>query len=132
MQGPEGAVDGAVQHHRRDHAAQPQARDQRGGLAVAVREAHAQPGAAPTPPVAAGHVCGGPGLVDEDQPFGIEIGLGVEPGPALAQDVGTVLLNRVASLFFRVIPRRWKNRDSADLEVAIPRAASRSHSSISV
>jgi hypothetical protein len=27
---------------------------------------------------------------------------------------------------FRVIPRRWKNRDSADLEVAIPRAAGRS------
>jgi hypothetical protein len=34
------AVDRPVQHHRRDHAGHAQARDQRGGLAVAVREAH--------------------------------------------------------------------------------------------
>ena len=106
MQGPEGAVDGPVQHHRRDHAAQPQAGDQRGCLAVAMGKAHAQPGAARTPPVAARHVGGGPGLVDEDQTLGVEIGLGVEPGPALAQDVRAVLLDGVASLFFRVIPRR--------------------------
>ena len=100
MQGPEGAVDGAVQHHRRDHAAQPQARDQRGGLAVAMREAHAQPGAARTPSMAARHVGGGPGLIDEDKALWVEIGLRVEPGAALLQDVRTVLLNRVAGLFF--------------------------------
>ncbi len=52
--------------------------------------------------------------------------MGVEPGATLLQDVRTVLLDRMPGLFFRVIPRRWKNRDSADLEVAIPRAASRS------
>jgi len=52
----------------------------------------------------AGHVGGRPGLVDEREPFGIEIELAVEPGTALAQDVGPVLLNRVASLFLRVIP----------------------------
>jgi len=132
MQGPEGSIDRAVQHHWRDHAAEPKAGDQRGGLAVAVREAHPQPRAAPTPSMTAGHVGGGPCLVDEDEPLRVEIRLGVEPGAALAQDVGTVLLDRVAGLFFRVIPRRWKNRDNADLEVAIPRAASRSHSSTSV
>lgn len=89
-------VDGAVQRHRGDHAAQSQARDQRGGLSMAVGEAHPQPGAARTPSVAARHVCGGPGLVDEHAPLGIEIGLYVEPGATLAHDVGTVLLNRVA------------------------------------
>jgi hypothetical protein len=70
--------------------------------------------------------------VDENKALGVEIGLGVEPGAPLLQDVRAVLLDRVAGLFFRVIPRRWKNRDSADLDVAIPRAASRSHSSTSV
>jgi hypothetical protein len=54
--------------------------------------------------MAAGHVRGGPGLVDEDQAFGFEIDLAVEPVPALPQDVGTVLLDRVAGLFLRVIP----------------------------
>jgi hypothetical protein len=63
---------------------------------------------------------------------GVEIGLSVEPGAPLAQDVRMVLLDRVAGLLFRVITRRWKNRDSADLEVAIPRAVSRSQSSTSV
>lgn len=126
------AVDGAVQDHGGDHAAEPQARDQRGGLSVAVGEAHPQPGAARTPPVAAGHVGCRPGLVDEDQALGVEVWLGVEPGAPLLQNVRAVLLDRVAGLFFRVIPRRWKKRDSADLEVAIPRAASRSHNSISV
>ena len=82
--------------------------------------------------MAARHVGGGPGLVDEDEPLRVEIGLGVEPGAPLAQNVRTVLLDRVAGLFFRVIPRRRKNRDSADLDVASPRAASRPHSSASV
>ena len=92
------SVERAVQHHRRNHAAQPQARDQGGGFAVAVREAHAQPLATPTPSVAGDHIGGGPGLVDEDQTLRLKIGLGVEPGAALAQEVGTVLLNRMAGL----------------------------------
>jgi hypothetical protein len=32
------------------------------------------------------------GLVDEDEPFGIEIELAVEPSYAAAQDIGTLLL----------------------------------------
>jgi len=82
--------------------------------------------------MAARHVGGGPGFVDEDEPLGVEVGLGVKPEVALAQDVRTVLLDGVAGLFFLVMPRRWKNRDRADFDVAIPRAASRSHSSTSV
>tara|TARA_R100000687_G_C6374023_1_gene129334 strand:- start:167 stop:331 length:165 start_codon:yes stop_codon:yes gene_type:complete len=54
--------------------------------------------------VTASHIGGGPSLVDEDEAFGFEIDLAVEPVPALPQDVGTVLLDRVPGLFLRVIP----------------------------
>jgi hypothetical protein len=78
------------------------------------------------------HVGCGLGLVDNDQALGVEIGLGVEPGASLLRNVWAVLLDRVAGFFFRVIPRRWKNCDRADLDVVIPCAASRSHNSTSV
>ena len=52
----------------------------------------------------AGHVGGGPRLVDEDEAFGFEVDLTVEPVLALPKDVGTVLLDRVPGLFLRVIP----------------------------
>jgi len=39
------------------------------------------------------------GLVDEDQPRRIEIGLRPEPGAAALQHVGAVLLGRMARLF---------------------------------
>ncbi|KTR81619.1 hypothetical protein NS277_16405 [Novosphingobium barchaimii] len=71
---------------------------------MAVREAHPQPLAFRAATVTAGHVGGGPGLVDEHEAFGFEVDLAVEPVPALPQDVGTVLLDRVAGLFLRVIP----------------------------
>jgi len=98
------AVDRPVQHHRRDHAGHAQACDQRGGFAVSVRKAHPQPLAFWAAAVAAGHVGGSPGLVDEDEAFGFEVDLAVKPALALPQDVGTVLLDRVAGLFLRVIP----------------------------
>lgn len=98
------AVDRPVQHHRRDHAGHAKARDQRGGLAVPVREAHPQPLTFWTAAMAAGHVGGGPGLVDEHAAFGLQIDLAVEPCVALPQDVGAVLLDRVPGLFLRVIP----------------------------
>jgi len=71
---------------------------------MAMREAHPQAFAFGAPSVAAGHVGGGPGLVDKDETLGLEIDLTVEPVPALPQDVGTVLLDRVPGLFLRVIP----------------------------
>ncbi len=80
-----------------------------------MREAHAQPLALGAPPVTAGHIGRGPGLVDEDQALGIEIGLTVEPRLTLPQDVGTVLLDRVPGLFLRVMPRRSKNRHSVPI-----------------
>jgi hypothetical protein len=46
--------------------------------------------------MAARHVGGGPGLVDEDQTLGVETELGVEPSAALAQDIRAILFDRVA------------------------------------
>ena len=70
---------------------------------MAVREAHPQALAPRSASVAARHVCGGPRLVDKDQVLGSEIELASEPGPALLQDVGPLLLDRVPGLFFRVM-----------------------------
>jgi hypothetical protein len=80
----------------------------------------------------ADHVRRRPGLVDEDEPFGIEVRLRLEPVAALLQDVRTILLDRVPGLFFRVTPWRWKKRDRLDVDVAMPRPARRSQSSSSV
>jgi len=65
--------------------------------------------------MAAGHVDGGPRFIDEDQALGIEIELTVEPALPLPQDVGPVLLDSMASLFLRVMPRRSKNRHSVPI-----------------
>ena len=51
---------------------------------------------------------------------------------AEAAAAADVLLDRVAGLFFRVTPWRWKNRDRLDVDVAMPRPARRSQSSSSV
>ena len=73
----------------------------------------------------AGHVGGGPGLIDEDETLGFEIDLSVEPALALPQDVGAVLLDRVAGLFLRVIPCRTKNRCTVPIPTGAPRSISR-------
>ena len=104
------AIDRPVEHHGGDHAGHAQASDQCGRLAVAMGEAHAQALALGAAAMAAGHVGRGPGLVDEDEPFGSQIELPVEPVMPLLQDVGTVLLDSMASLFLRVMPRRTKKR----------------------
>lgn len=49
--------------------------------------------------MAADHVSGGPGLVDEDEALGFEVDLAIEPVLALPQDVGTVMLDRGSGLF---------------------------------
>ena len=60
--------------------------------------------------MAAGHVGGSPGLVDKDEAIRVQIELAIEPVLALSQDIGAVLLDSVASLFLRVMPRRTKKR----------------------
>jgi len=49
------------------------------------------------------HVGRCPGLVDEDEPLGVEIELPLEPLLATLQDVGAFLFGGVCGLFFRVI-----------------------------
>ena|ERR1700722_19065518 len=66
---------------------------------MAVRDADTQAFAAAAAAVAASHLGRSPGLVDEDNAFGIEIKLAFEPGLAPHQNVGSVLLGRMRGLF---------------------------------
>ena len=66
--------------------------------------------ASPATAMAPCHVGGCPGLVDEDQLVRVEIELALEPFLATLQDVGRILLRRLACLFLRVMPRRTKKR----------------------
>jgi hypothetical protein len=104
------AIDRPIEHHRRDHAGHAQPGHQRGGFAVAMRKTHAQALAFGAATMAAGHVGGGPGLVDEHEAFRVQIDLAIEPVVPLLQDVGAVLLDCMSSLFLRVMPRRTKKR----------------------
>lgn len=90
-----------------------------------MRIAHPQPLAFRATAMAAGHVGGGPGLVDEDEAFGFRIELIVEPALALPQDVGAVLLDRVPGLFLRVIPCRTKKRCTVPIPTGVPHSISR-------
>ena len=76
--------------------------------------------------VAARHVGGGPGLVDEDQLLRIEIELAFEPDLATLQDVGALLLGRVRGLFLSVSWRRSKKRQIVDTLKRCPFFASAS------
>ena len=68
----------------------------RGATALAAGAAPAQPG----------HLGGGPGLVDEDELRGVELGLEIEPGLAARGYVLARLLAGVRGLFLNVI--RWR------------------------
>lgn len=104
------AVDRAIEHHWRDHAGHAQSGHQRGRFAVTMRKAHTQALAFPAATMAAGHVGGGPGFINEHEAFGLQIDLTIEPVVPLIQDVGPVLLDCMSSLFLRVMPRRTKKR----------------------
>mgnify|MGYP000877088408 CR=1 FL=1 len=109
------AIDRTIQHHGRHDTGQPQPGDECRGFPVTMRHGRTQPLAAQTPPVAARHIGGGPGLIDEDQPRRIEIGLDIEPLLPSRQDVGAILLRRVSGLFFHVILWRAKKRQSVPI-----------------
>lgn len=79
--------------------------------------------------VAASHVGGGSGLVEEHQRVGVEIGHGVEPSLAISPYVRTLLLSRVDSPFLRLMPWRAKKRDSPLVLVVTLRAARTSRNS---
>ena len=107
------AVDRSVQDHGRGHAREPQAGNEGGGLAVAVRHAHAQPLTPWSPAMLTGHLGRCPGLIDEHQALGIEVELSLGRGLAPPYDVGALLLRGVGGLFLRVILWRSRNRQSA-------------------
>lgn len=96
-------VDGAIEHHRRDHAGAAQPSDEGGGFPVAMRnecpQALTRPAAAMTRGHVGGGLGGGPGFVDEDERVGIQIVLGREPVPVPLQDVGPLLLGHMGGLF---------------------------------
>jgi len=68
-----------------------------------MRHTHPKPLATSAAAMAACHIGGGPGLVDEDQPVGIEVELILEPLFASDQDVGAILFGGVRGLFLRVM-----------------------------
>lgn len=65
---------GAVEDHRRAHAFEPERADEGGRLPMPVRDRGAAAGAMHRAAIAPGHLGRGAGLVDEHQPFGVEIG----------------------------------------------------------
>ena len=90
---------GAVEHHGRGHALQPERADEGGRLPVPVGDRCATPFAAQRAAVAPGHLGRGPGLVDKDEPFRLQIGLGFEPRLAPVQDVSPLLFAGVRGFF---------------------------------
>jgi len=96
------AVDWRVDRAGRDDTAVAHAGDQRGGLPVPVRHRHAQAITAQAASVWPGHVGAGPAFIDEDQAFGIEIGLSLELGFTPARDVRAALLGRGRRPLLRV------------------------------
>jgi hypothetical protein len=67
---------------------------------MAARHAGAQALSSGRTAAGARHAGGGPGLVDEHEPLGVEFELTLEPSFAPAQDVRTVLLGRVRRLLW--------------------------------
>lgn len=97
-------VDGAVEDEGRDEASQGQRTDEGRCFPMAMGHSNPEPLALRAPAVAARHVGGSPGLVNEHEALWYEIELSLEPVPATPQDVGTVLLRGMGCLFLRVMP----------------------------
>jgi hypothetical protein len=100
------AVHGAVDDHRSAQAVETQARDERGGLPMTVRDSGAAAFAAPAASAQARHLGRGAGLIEKDKPGRVELGLRLEPSLALGLHVGPVLLAGVGRLFLNVTPCR--------------------------
>jgi hypothetical protein len=98
--GDEGlAVHRPVEDHRRRNPVEPQAGHQRGRLPVAVRDRGAAALAPRAASAQARHPGARSGLVDEDEPGRVEVGLELGPGLAARGYVGARLLAGVRSLF---------------------------------
>jgi len=92
-------IDGTVEHARRVDPIDAQGRDEGQGLPATVRGLLGQASPAPAPAAQRGHVRLGPGLVDEDEPLGIDASLVALPALPPARDVRPVLLGRGEAFF---------------------------------
>ena len=90
---------------------------------MAVRDAGPEPLAFASPAAQPGHVGRRPGLVDEDELFGIEIELSLEPRFPSPQNIRALLLGRVGGLFLNVRPRASKKGQRVVVPVEMPRSA---------
>jgi len=93
------AVDGTVEHTGCNKPVGPQCGQERHGRPARVRHRGDQTLSAQGSTVGAGHICLGPGLVDEDQARRVNAVLVALPPLALAGDVGAVLLGGAQSFF---------------------------------
>ncbi|KNY19411.1 hypothetical protein AKJ13_27900 [Methylobacterium sp. ARG-1] len=117
------AVRGAIHEAERAQALGAQCRGDGRGLVMPLRHEHTAAFAAARASVAASHVGGGRGLVEEHQRVGVEIGHGLEPGLALGFHIRAHLLSRVDSPLLRLMPWRARKRDRPLVLVVTPRAA---------
>ena len=113
------AVDGAVEHKRRDEASQGQRANECCGLPMAMRHPDPEPLAPRASTMAARHVGGSPGLVDEHEALRLEIELPIKPVAAASQDVGAVLLRGMGRLFLRVMPLLGDNQDEKAASIKV-------------
>jgi len=86
------AVDRAIEDTRGSELIAAQGAEEGHGAPVPMRGEASQPGALRSPSAQWGHGGLDPGLVDEDQASGIEVGLPGSPAPPPVDDVGTGLL----------------------------------------
>lgn len=93
------AVDRAIEEAGRLDPIMPQGGQEGERAPAAVRGLADQPLAAPAPTAQRSHVGFGPGLIDEDQAFGVDARLTRSPLPAAPGHVGAVLLSREGGFF---------------------------------
>ena len=100
---------------------------ERCGLPVAVRDLADEPLPFRRPAAKAGHVRlgPGPGLVDENQAFGVNEPLIGSPARTMASDVRAILLLRDQGLFLNVTPILRKKRLIIEVSALTPRSAKR-------
>ena len=96
------------------HPAGGEAGHEGGGFPVPMGHADAQAFAVPAAPMATRLVGRGPGLVDEDEPVGVEVELRLEPRLRALRGVGAVLLAGVGC-------RLWGGRPSTSVGEGLTR-----------
>ena len=88
-----------VEQHGRGPALEAERADAGGRLPMPVRHRRLAALAARCPAITPCHLGRGPGLIDEHQPFGFQIRLGLEPGLPPTQNVRALLLAGVRGFF---------------------------------